>query len=54
MTPKIIFIGKVINYKINTIYISNKDRLTRLSFRTLKQLFAKYSTQIISEICLTI
>jgi len=43
-----ILLDKVINYKINTIYISNKDRLTRLSFRTLKQLFAKYSTQIIS------
>ena len=38
----------VINYKIKNIYITNKDRLTRLSFRTIKELFKKYDVKIIS------
>jgi predicted site-specific integrase-resolvase len=37
----------VINYKIKNIYISHKDRLTRLSFKTLEYLFDKYQTNII-------
>lgn len=37
----------VINHNIKTIYISHKDRLTRLSFKTIRQLFEKYGTNII-------
>jgi len=37
----------VIEYKIKNIYITNKDRLTRLSFKTLKQVFGKFHTKII-------
>lgn len=40
-------IDDVINYKINTIYITHKDRLTRLSFKTLEQLFLKFGTKIV-------
>lgn len=37
----------VLQYNIDTIYITNKDRLFRLSFNILKQLFAKYGTKIV-------
>jgi putative resolvase len=37
----------VLNLKIKNIYISNKDRLTRLSFKTLQFLFSKFGTNII-------
>ena len=37
----------VINYKIDKIYITNKDRLTRLSFMTIKKIFQKFGTQIV-------
>ncbi len=37
----------VIEHNIKTIYISNKDRLTRLSFKTIRQLFQKYGTTIV-------
>lgn len=37
----------VINMKVKNIYISNKDRLTRLSFKTLQFLFSKFGTNII-------
>jgi predicted site-specific integrase-resolvase len=40
-------INDVINMKIKNIYITNRDRLTRLSFKTLEFLFDKYSTKII-------
>lgn len=36
----------VLNYKINFVYITNKDRLTRTSFKTLEQLFLKFGTKI--------
>jgi predicted site-specific integrase-resolvase len=35
------------NNDIKNIYISHRDRLTRLSFRTLEELFNKYRTKII-------
>lgn len=41
-------IDDVIQLKIKNIYISNKDRLTRLSFRTIEALFSKYNTKIIT------
>ena len=34
-------------YNEKNIIITNKDRLTRLSFRTIEQLFNKYGTTII-------
>lgn len=37
----------IMHYKIRNIYITNKDRLTRLSFKTLEFLFNKYGTSII-------
>ena len=37
----------VMNYKVNSIFISNKDRLTRLSFKTLQNIFTKFGTKII-------
>ena len=42
-----ILIDNVINGKIDKIYISFKDRLTRFGFDYFKNLFAKYGTQII-------
>lgn len=41
-------IDDVINYKIKNIYISFKDRLTRLSFKTIQELFKKFRTNIIT------
>jgi predicted site-specific integrase-resolvase len=37
----------VIKYKIKYIIISDKDRLTRLSFKTINFLFEKFGTKII-------
>ena len=38
----------VFSYKIKNIYISYKDRLTRLSFKTIEQIFNKFGTTIIA------
>jgi putative resolvase len=40
-------INNVINNKIRNIYITNKDRLTRLSFITLEEIFKKFNVKII-------
>ena len=37
----------VIHYKISNIYITYKDRLTRLSFSTIETIFNKFGTHII-------
>lgn len=37
----------VFNHKIKNIYISHKDRLTRLSFKTIEAIFLKFNTKII-------
>jgi predicted site-specific integrase-resolvase len=37
----------IFNYKIKNIYISNKDRLTRLSFKTLEAILDRFNTKII-------
>lgn len=34
-------------YKIDTVYITNKDRLTRLSYKMLETIFMKYGTKIV-------
>jgi putative resolvase len=39
-------IDDVIHYKIKNIFISHKDRLTRLSFSTLDNIFKKFGTSI--------
>ena len=36
----------ILNYRIDTIYVNNKDRLTRLSFITLESIFKKFGTNI--------
>ena len=38
-----ILLNLVLQYKIKNLFITNKDRLTRLSFRTIEQLFNKYA-----------
>lgn len=38
----------IINKEIDTIYISFKDRLSRLSFSTISQIFKKFGTKIVS------
>jgi len=42
-----LLLDDIFNYKIDTVYISNKDRLTRLSFNTLTNIFKKFDTKII-------
>ncbi len=37
----------IINYKVANVYITYKDRLTRLSFSTIESLFKKFGTSII-------
>ena len=40
-------LNDVLSYKVNSIYISNRDRLSRLSFKTLENIFIKFGTTII-------
>ena len=37
----------IIQYKIENVFIANKDRLSRLSFKMIKELFNKFGTNII-------
>lgn len=37
----------IFEYKIKNVYISNKDRLTRLSFKTLETICKRFNTRII-------
>jgi len=37
----------VFEHKIKNIYITHKDRLTRLSFKTIESIFSKFNTKII-------
>lgn len=37
----------ITEYKIQTVYVTYKDRLTRLSFDVFKRLFMKYGTEIV-------
>lgn len=39
-----LLLDDIFNYKIDTVFISNKDRLTRLSFNTLVNIFKKFDT----------
>jgi predicted site-specific integrase-resolvase len=40
-------LNDITEYKIKNIYITYKDRLTRLSYNVFKELFAKYGVEII-------
>ena len=40
-------LNDVFNYKVSTVFISNKDRLTRLSFLTLQNIFKQFGTDIV-------
>lgn len=40
-------IDEVMDNKIKNIYISNKDRLSKLSFKTLNKIFEKFDVKII-------
>jgi len=40
-------IDNVLHYKIKTIYITNKDRLTRMSFKTLENIFKRFGAEIV-------
>uniref|UniRef100_A0A6C0CCE0 Resolvase/invertase-type recombinase catalytic domain-containing protein n=1 Tax=viral metagenome TaxID=1070528 RepID=A0A6C0CCE0_9ZZZZ len=42
-----VMLDLVFKHKIKNIFISNKDRLTRLSFITLESIFKKFGTNII-------
>lgn len=41
-------LNKVTNYEIGTIFITNKDRIFRGSYKVLEQLFEKYGTKIVA------
>ena len=40
--------SEIFLYKIDTIYITNKDRLTRLSFKALEEICSKFGTKIVA------
>lgn len=40
-------LSEVLEYRIKTVFISNKDRLTRVSFDLWKRLFAQFSCELI-------
>lgn len=40
-------LNEVMNFKIRTVYITTKDRLSKLSFKTLEKIFNKYQTDIV-------
>lgn len=37
----------IVEYKVKTVYVTYKDRLTRLSFDMFKRLFEKFGTEIV-------
>ncbi len=42
-----VLLEDVMNYKINIVYITYKDRISRLSFSTIQNLFLKFGTKIV-------
>ena len=40
-------LNDIMNYKIKTVFISNKDRLTRVSFDMWKDLFKRFSCDLV-------
>lgn len=46
LTQFSLLLNDVLSYKVANIYISNKDRLSRLSFKTLQNIFSKFGTTI--------
>ena len=43
----LLLIKEIINYKINSIIISHKDRLSRIGFKLFQRLFREFGTEII-------
>jgi putative resolvase len=43
----LLLIKEIINYKINSVIISHKDRLSRIGFKLFKRLFNEFGTEII-------
>ena len=41
-----ILLNEVLKYHVDTVFITNKDRLCRTSFKTIEELFSKYGTKI--------
>jgi predicted site-specific integrase-resolvase len=42
-----LLLNDVLSYKVSSVFISNKDRLTRFSFKTLENIFNKFGTEIV-------
>lgn len=42
-----LLLDDVFNYKVHNIYITYKDRLTRLSFKTIESMFSRFGTNIV-------
>jgi predicted site-specific integrase-resolvase len=40
-------LNEIVNYKIDRVFITYRDRLSRISFNMFKQLFNKFGTEII-------
>ena len=43
----LLLIKEIINYKINSVIISHKDRLSRIGFKLFERLFKEFGTEII-------
>lgn len=43
-----LLLQRIFNHEIDSVYITNRDRLTRLSFITMKNIFEQFGTQIIT------
>jgi putative resolvase len=43
----LLLIKEIINYKINSVIISHKDRLSRIGFKLFQRLFNEFGTEII-------
>ena len=41
-----VLIDEVLKCNIDTVFITNKDRICRTSFKTIEELFSKYGTKI--------
>lgn len=41
-----LLLSDILKYKIYTVFITNKDRLCRNSYKTIEELFSRYGTRI--------
>ena len=42
-----LLLNDIFKYKIDKVYITNKDRLTKLSFQTIESMFKQFGTSIV-------